>query len=151
MSLQRSKRLRRVDNVFSPMICLMNNSCCNFISSTQYPKRIVHKGVSSMDVQIYIILFNSTTNNDLLYFITPNIFLTTVLKAPKQACKYRTKSKKLLQNKNQLQRIKKLFLWYLATLKTPRPPIKPPLHSHTATFRKPQSLFRKKREALLQD
>lgn len=27
-----------------------------------------------MDVQIYIILFNSTTNNDLLYFITPNIF-----------------------------------------------------------------------------
>lgn len=26
-----------------------------------------------MDVQIYIILFNSTTNNDLLYFITPNI------------------------------------------------------------------------------
>lgn len=27
-----------------------------------------------MDVQIYIILFNPTTNNDLLYFITPNIF-----------------------------------------------------------------------------
>lgn len=27
-----------------------------------------------MDVQIYIILFNSTTNNALLYFITPNIF-----------------------------------------------------------------------------
>lgn len=27
-----------------------------------------------MDVQIYIILFNSTTNNDLLYLITPNIF-----------------------------------------------------------------------------
>lgn len=26
-----------------------------------------------MDVQIYIILFNSTTNNDLLYLITPNI------------------------------------------------------------------------------
>ena len=26
-----------------------------------------------MDVQIYIILFNPTTNNDLLYFITPNI------------------------------------------------------------------------------
>lgn len=28
-----------------------------------------------MDVQIYIILFNSTTNNALLYFITSNIFL----------------------------------------------------------------------------
>lgn len=27
-----------------------------------------------MDMQIYIILFNSTTNNALLYFITPNIF-----------------------------------------------------------------------------
>ena len=27
-----------------------------------------------MDVQIYIILFNPTTNNALLYFITPNIF-----------------------------------------------------------------------------
>ena len=27
-----------------------------------------------MDVQIYIILFIPTTNNDLLYFITPNIF-----------------------------------------------------------------------------
>lgn len=26
-----------------------------------------------MDVQIYIILFNPTTNNDLLYLITPNI------------------------------------------------------------------------------
>lgn len=27
-----------------------------------------------MDVQIYIILFIPTTNNALLYFITPNIF-----------------------------------------------------------------------------
>lgn len=27
-----------------------------------------------MDVQIYIILFNPTTNNALLYFIMPNIF-----------------------------------------------------------------------------
>ena len=42
-------------------------------------------------------------------------------------CKYRTKSKKLLQNKNQFWRIKKLFLWCFAvqTASTPY---------HSATF-----------------
>ena len=36
-----------------------------------------------------------------------------------QPCKYRTKSKKLLQNKNQFWRIKKLFLWCFAVQTAP--------------------------------
>ena len=48
-----------------------------------------------------------------------HVFLST--------CKYRTKSKKLLQNKNQFQRIKKLFLGYFAVQTAPA-------HNDSATF-----------------
>ena len=34
-------------------------------------------------------------------------------------CKYRTKSKNMLQNKNQFWRIKKLFLWYYVVQTAP--------------------------------